>query len=233
MKLKLRTGASTVAMDTTNLAPSLIWSRCVACVFVIVPAVVPIVVVGTTVGSAMTTTVVVVTATRSCNICRNRNRGDCLRLRRQLEFMLNKLLMDLCDGRVRVSASDLIHNHLVILSESLDNELNLVFMIKRLLEQRQLIKAGRKSLHILIDRLSALSPLFELLTQLQYMTAAWLSICSGESVSDICCSGGGSEKRLDMRCHGSKQCTIDKLILVLPKRVLSIDGDLIINHGCW
>lgn len=74
MKVKLRTCPSTVAMNTTYLTPSLIWSWRVTLVVGVFPAVVPNVVVrATVVGSAMATSVVVVMATVARSISRNRN----------------------------------------------------------------------------------------------------------------------------------------------------------------
>lgn len=191
MELDLGATTGAVAMDATNLAPSKVRARRVLLVVIVLLSIPVVVVVVATVGSTMVPVVGIVVAPVLSCIRSNRKRWRRLRFSRQLELHIDQFLMNLCQGWSRVSSFYLINHGFILFRETSSHTLDHVFEVKWLAEQGKLVKAAGEALKVIIDRFGALSPLFELMTQLKNVSTAWFRVDGGESAPDLsrnrCC----------------------------------------------
>lgn len=74
--------------------------------------------------------------------------------------MIKKPLMQFSDGRGDVSTFHLINNILIVIRETIKNDINLVLVINSFAQNRQLIKACGNTLEININGFGFLLPAF-------------------------------------------------------------------------
>ena len=98
-----------------------------------------------------------------------------------------------------------------------------------------MVKAAREALKVIIDGLGSLSPLFELMAQLQYVSATWFCVNRGESTPYLSCCSRCRQERLNGGGDGSKQCAVDQLILalLLNVSVIGVDNTIFCHGGWW
>ena len=113
LELKLRASASTVAMNSTYMAPPKVGVRRVLLILVTVLAI-PVVVIGAVVGSTMVPVVVVIVTTELSRISSHRKRRRRLRFGREFELMIDQFLMNFRQRWGRVSSFDLISDCFVL-----------------------------------------------------------------------------------------------------------------------
>lgn len=240
---KLSTPLGTVALNTTDLTFSKVWP--LSLVVVIASHLLRLVplTVGTLVRSLILGLVVIVAAVLVgvivallSNIYRDGSRSkDRLRGVKQLGFMIEKALMELCDGGRDISAFDLIHDGFVVIRKPLENEINLIFMVHWFAEDGKLIKTSRYALKVDINGFALFLPVLELGFELLDVPATRFCICGckcNPGLMSRCCTG---DKRLERGRDGSNEGAVDQSILTFPEGIGRVDRDLIFHGkgGCW
>ena len=157
---------------------------------------------------------------------RGNRSGDNRRvLRLELGFMIDQLFMKFSNRRSRVAAFDLINERLVVLWKSFQYRINLIFRVLWFPKKSKLVKDCRKSLNVLIDRLSSFRRSLELLLELFEVTTTWLGVCCSESAPDLSRGGRGGENRLDSCRDSTKKSAVYQPVLSLPDLILWIGNN--------
>lgn len=135
-------------------------------------------------------------------------RGD------NLGVMVDEFFMQLCEHWKCITSFNLINDGFVILMQTFENKLNLIFKIYDFDEKRELIKACDKPLKVLIHCFGSLSWCFSCLMW------PWLGFAYVEaSVPDFSCGRCFWENGLDGEGDWTKNGAVEELVLSLLERM--------------
>ena len=188
------TAARTVTLNTTQLTPALIATAGALVLIVsrievllMLPCLVVVGIVALIVPFLIPRTIVLVvcrTLVRDRIPCNGQSSRD-VDLSLKLEFMVDKLLMDICYGWRSVTSLYLIDDCFVFLWNTTNEIINLIFMIDWFPKKGNVIKPSREPLDIFINRFSSFSPVFHLLLQLLDMAPSWSGVCVRKGTPEL------------------------------------------------
>lgn len=160
------------------------------------------------------------------------NKGDWLLRVLQLRLMINELLVKLFERGWNVLSSNLISDDLVILMKTFKKLFDLILNVDGFIQSGELIVSRRKALIVLVNRLSTLDPVFDLLSQMIDMASGRFRIGRRKRSPDLGGCVGCGEQRLQRGGNGAKECAVYETILSLPECIKRICGGFSISSDC-
>ena len=92
-----------------------------------------------------------------------------------------------------------------------------------------MVESRNKTLHIIINGFGTFRPLSKLRTELSNMAVAWICIDLAECFPDLRSSSGTRLRGLNRHGDGSKEGTVDELVMSLPLSVVGVVGENVIG----